>query len=121
MAAIQSTSLRKHPLKPDGRTREARVMREVRESLVAHCGGTPSAAQRVLIERAVWLTLAAGRLDARMLSKGGLSDHGSREYLAWSNSLTRTMRTLGLQASPEPVETIADIMARHSSGLAAAE
>lgn len=87
-------------------------MERLRAELTVHVGGAPSAAARVLIERAVWLSLAVARLDARMLSDGGLSDHASREYLAWSNSLTRTMRALGLEAAPDRPETIEDIMQR---------
>lgn len=104
---------RKSPRQPDGRTREARLMRETREALTAHVGGMPSAPQRALIERATWLTLAVARLDAQMLAKGGLTDHASREYLAWSNTLTRTMRTLGLKAAQQRALTPSEAMAQH--------
>lgn len=87
-------------------------MRTTREGLIAHVGGKPTAPQRALIERAVWLTLAVARLDAQMLAKGGLSDHASREYLAWSNTLTRTMRTLGLKGTPVPIQSLDDILRR---------
>ena len=41
--------------KLDGRTREATVLRETREALIAHIGGQPSAVQAALIERASWV------------------------------------------------------------------
>ena len=88
-------------------------MRTTREGLIAHVGGKPSAPQRALIERAVWLTLAVARLDAQMLAKGGLTDHASREYLAWSNTLTRTLRTLGLKAAQQRALTPSEAMAQH--------
>lgn len=113
MAKSSAKYQRKSPRQPDGRTREARLMRETREALIAHVGGNPSAAQRGLIERGVWLTLAVSRLDAQMLAKGGLSDHASREYLAWSNTLTRTLRTLGLKGAPQRALTPSEAMAQH--------
>ena len=38
--------------------------------------------------------------DARAIEAGEFSDHASRQYLAWSNTLTRTLRALGLAAAP---------------------
>jgi hypothetical protein len=91
------------------RTIEGRLIRDVRADLIKHVGGKPSATQRVLIERAVMLTVQLGRMDARSLADGVMSDHASREYLAWSNTLTRTMRALGLMAAPEKPRTLAEV------------
>ena len=79
----------------DQRTREARLMRETRAELIAHVGGKPSATQTVLIERAVALTLQLAMMDAKQ-GRGGLTEYDTRTYLAWSNSLVRTMKALGL-------------------------
>lgn len=101
----------------DGRTREGRLMRRVRSELTAHVGGKPSATQRMLIERATTLSLYVEMLDRKMLEAGAQTEHDSRTYLAWSNSLTRTLRELGLQA-PD----LADPMNRlhqHIAGKAA--
>jgi hypothetical protein len=46
--------------KLDQRTREAALLRRVRADLTEHCGGQPSAVQRMLIER---LAKVALRLD----------------------------------------------------------
>ena len=43
--------------KLDGRTREARLMRDTRAALTRHVGGSPSATQRMLVERAATLSL----------------------------------------------------------------
>ena len=43
--------------KLDGRTREAALMRDTRARLIAHVGGSPSAVELALIERAAQLTL----------------------------------------------------------------
>lgn len=59
------------------------------------------------------LTLHIARMDARANEDGELSDHASRQYLAWSNSLTRTLRTLGLdetapKTAPDAAPTAQD-------------
>jgi hypothetical protein len=85
----------------DGRSREARLMRTVRAELTAHVGGSPSATQRALIERAAWLSLHVAKIEARTAEGGGFSEADSRQYLAWSNSLTRTLRALGIEGAPQ--------------------
>jgi hypothetical protein len=96
----------------DQRSREYRLLRRFREALVAHIGGTPSAVQTALIERAAQLQLRIALFDAKFVEKGGMSDHDSRTYLAWSNSLTRTLAQLGLHATPSPRSTIDDHIKR---------
>jgi heme oxygenase len=98
--------------KLDGRTREARLMRETRAALTAHVGGSPSATQRALIERACQLTLRLAAMDQRFADTGAQTEHDSRTYLAWSNSLTRTLRDLGHKATASAHPTsIADLVA----------
>lgn len=96
--------------KLDGRTREARIMRAARDELTAHVGGKPSATQRALIERAATLTLRVAQLDAKAADAGAMSDHASKQYLAWSNSLTRTLRELGLKPAAEKPPSLADYL-----------
>jgi hypothetical protein len=83
----------------DGRTQEANLLRRTRQELLAHCGANLSVVQRSLCERAAVLTLYVSQFDARALRKGGLSLHDSREYLACSNALSRSLRQLGLKGS----------------------
>lgn len=97
--------------KLDGRTREARLMRQVRAELTAHVGGNPSATQRQLIERCAWLSLHVAQLDARTAEGRALTDHDSRQYLAWSNTLTRTLRQLGLEGRKQRPPTLQDLIA----------
>ena len=73
-------------------------MQQIRAELSAHVG-QPSAVQRMLIERAATLSLQIETLDRRMFEGGQLSEHDSRVYLAWSNTLTRTLKVLGLSAT----------------------
>jgi hypothetical protein len=94
----------------DGRSREGQLIRAVRDELMAHVGGKPSTVQRMLIERAVMLTVHIGRLDARALEKGSMSPHATREYLAWCNVLRRTLATLGLKGAEATPTSLSDLL-----------
>lgn len=82
----------------DGRTSEAQLIAKVRAELTAHVGGKPTAAQRMLIDRAAMLSLQVYLMDRQALRDGTMSEHTCRQYLAWSNTLTRTLTALGLEA-----------------------
>ena len=103
----------------DQRTREARLLADTRAELTAHLGGAPSATQRALIDRAAWLTLRIALMDAKG-ADGHLSERDGREYLAWSNSLTRALVALGLQAATARPMTLAEHRARRDAESAAA-
>ena len=94
----------------DQRTREARMMRETRAALTAHVGGKPSATQKVLIERAVMLTLRLAMLDAKTPTEG-MSERDSRQYLAWNNSLVRLTKQIGITGCAEKPRTLAEHVA----------
>ena len=100
----------------DGRTREAKLLGRVRSELTAHVGGKPSATQRMLIERAATLSLHVEGLDRKVLTGGVMTEHDSRTYLAWSNSLTRTLRELGLA---KPQDAPGNRLQAHLAGKAA--
>jgi hypothetical protein len=80
-----------------------------RADLIKQIGGAPSPAQRMLIERAVMLSVPVARFDARLLAGEEISEHAVRQHLAWSNSLTRTLKLLGIKAAPKPARTVFDI------------
>ncbi len=98
--------------KLDGRTREARLMRELREELVAHVGGSPSATQTALIERIVWIGLHLALMDRRTAAGREMTERDSREYLAWANSQARLLRQLGFRAAPASRRSLQDHLAR---------
>jgi hypothetical protein len=101
---------RPHTLaKLDERTREARLVREVRAELVSHVGGIPTAPQSAMIEQAVQLRLRLACMDRKFAEGGTQTDHDSRTYLAWNNSLVRLMRQLG-PAAKAKVPTLADYL-----------
>jgi hypothetical protein len=100
----------------DGRRAEAKLMKRVREELVAHCGGAPSSTQQILINRAAALSLRLHLMDREAAASGGLSEKNGREYLCWNNALVRLLRSLGLDSAAsrqDPFETLADIHERY--------
>ena len=52
--------------KPDMRTREGRLLRQMRSELARHLGGNLTAPQRALVERAAMLQLRCAVLDQRI-------------------------------------------------------
>jgi hypothetical protein len=82
----------------NGSSREGRFLRAYEAELVDHCGGAPSAVQRALIVRACRLALHLELMDERALVDGkGLTTHDHNFYIAWSNSLARTLARLGVE------------------------
>ena len=100
--------------KMDGRSREARMVRDTRAELVAHVGGKPSAVQRALIERAAVLTLQVSLMDAKQ-ADGGLTERDGRQYLAWVNTLSRTLRQLGMTSAADRPRSLSDHIAARSA------
>jgi hypothetical protein len=98
--------------KLDQRTREARLMRQTREALVQHLGGKPSATEKLLIERAANLQLRIATMDRKFSETGEMTEHDTRTYLAWTGSLSRLLRDLGLKGTPPKPPTVAEVMAR---------
>ena len=94
----------------DGRTRESRLLRDIRKDLIAHCGGSPSTTQRVLIDRAAQLTLQVALMDEKQAT-AGLTERDGTQYLAWTNTLTRLMRQLGLKGIAQRAPTLPEIHA----------
>jgi hypothetical protein len=95
-------------------------MRGTRAALIAHVGGKPSAVQQTLIERACQLQIRIAMMDRDFADSGVQTDHDSRTYLAWSNSLTRTMRELGVKAVSERPATLNDYMSARANQTPAA-
>jgi hypothetical protein len=105
--------------KLDGRTKEATLMRRTRAQLIEHVGGSPSAVELALIDRAVALTLRVAQLDAEIARGEAQSSHDHRHYLAWSNSLTRTLAKLDAKKA-EPLNPFEYLAALHGRADAAA-
>lgn len=105
----------------DKRTRLGRVLANFRAGLIRHAGGTPSETQAALIEVACQLKARLALMDASFVAIGTVSGHDSRQYLAWSNSLSRTLKLLGLKGAPKRVPSLAEYIAgRAADGAPAA-
>lgn len=93
------------------------MMAAIRFDLIQHVGGSPSVTQRLLIERCVQLSLHLALLDRKLATGEILGEGASRQYLAWSNSLSRALRELGLQPAATPKRRrLADHLAGRSEG-----
>ena len=95
----------------DGRSPEAVLLRRTKAALVKHIGGKPTTTQRALIDRAGMLTVHIARMDEAAMKNGGFGDLASRQYLAWSAHLTRTMKLLGFDEAAAKPPSVGDAIA----------
>jgi hypothetical protein len=103
------------------RTREGELYRRVARQLRAHVG-RPSAAEELLISRIAWLSVHMAHIDEVALRDGGLSQHATREYLAWANSLAKMIAKLGLRPCKPHQPSLAEQLAEDTRRrIAAAE
>ena len=80
----------------DGRTYEGQLARRMRAAFREQIGN-PNPVEAALIDRAVMLSLQIARLDKAAAENGGQFEKWQSDiYLAWSNSLVRTLVRLGL-------------------------
>ncbi len=100
----------------DRRSRLGRDSDEFRQQLIMHCGGNPSATQMALIRLACQLWLRITIMDAQFVEGGQPNGCDSKHYLAWVNSLARTVAKLGMRGTPAPQTTLADLLESESSG-----
>jgi hypothetical protein len=84
-------------VRPDRRTVIGREATAFRATLLRHCGTEPTGPQRALIELAVQLRMRLLAMDLAFVERGEQSAHDCRQYLAWANTLARTLQRLGLQ------------------------
>lgn len=90
----------------DGRTLPARRYRSVCSDIASDLGGDPTAGQWLIIQRAAGLAVQCELLDAAILS-GEAVDVAS--YTTLTNSLVRTLKTLGLERRAKDVSPAATI------------
>lgn len=97
----------------DARTLAGRAVRMLRLRLSAHLGPQPSQTALVLVEQLLQLKLRLVMMDRAFLEAGGkLSAHDTHTYLAWSNSLVRGLKQLGLDGyAAEAAPSLADALA----------
>ena len=86
--------------------------------MIEHVGGAPSPAQLMLIDRVAWLSVYLGRLNAKIAAGDALAEHAGREYLAWSNTIARTLNVLGLRSVSPKARSLEEILADHARAAA---
>jgi hypothetical protein len=94
----------------DGRSREGRFLRAYEAMLIQHVGGAPSSVAQALISRAARLALYVELMDERAIGAGGMSERDSAQYLAWSGSLTRCLRELGLKGAAQRPLSLSELI-----------
>jgi hypothetical protein len=92
------------------RTREGQLAKRFRVELLAHLGDNPSFTQRALVDQAVELKRRLLVMDRRF-SRTEEFNGTAKEYLAWSNSLARLLRVIGLKGTPPRTTTLQDYLA----------
>jgi hypothetical protein len=76
-------------------TAAERLMSKVRTKLTEHVGGNPSPVEAELIERCARLRLHLELYDAKVAGGTALSEAELKQYLAFSDVLTRALNALG--------------------------
>ena len=97
-----------------GNSTERRAAARLRADLIAHCGGHPSATQMAMIDQATELKLRLAVMDQDFIRTSRRSAHASRDYLAWSNSMVRLLRQLGLKGAAEKPPNLQNYLATAS-------
>jgi hypothetical protein len=88
----------------DGRSKEARLVKSLRNELIAHVGGKPTIAQQILIEQATTLRLRIAMMEAEQAESddpGRWPERRQVQFLAWTSALTRLLREIGLEGAPQ--------------------
>lgn len=101
----------------DGRTKEARLIRNFSARLLAIAGGRPSDFQRELIEQAVQIKLRLAMLD-RSLARTGSQTRREREtYASMAARLHAILRDLGDKpaAAPSKPVKLSDYLRTHKA------
>jgi hypothetical protein len=82
----------------DGRSWQYKYFRAKCSELEAHLSGNLTYIQRQMVERCAWLQLKLTMLDLRLAKDGGrnFTQQDNNVYLAWHNSLARTLSLLGV-------------------------
>jgi len=87
--------------KVDGRSREGRLLKQVRQALTAQLGGKLTPSQKLLVDRAAMLQLRCAALDGRILDNT-FTGYDNNSYVAFSNGLRRCLEALGLETPIAP-------------------
>jgi hypothetical protein len=94
----------------DQRSWQGRYLATARHHMMEHIGGKPTIAQHVLIDRIAWLMLHCHLLDQRIVSGAAWGENDRKCYLAFPNSLVRSLREIGVEASAGREPNLAEVL-----------
>lgn len=95
----------------DRRTTAGRLVAAVREELIAHVGGAPTVAQRLLIEAATHKAMRLAMVSDAFRQGIPTSVLALDEtFLKFSNSLRADLQVLGIQAPKQEMPTLASYL-----------
>jgi hypothetical protein len=95
----------------DGRSAEARFLRDAEFQLIQHVGGRPSVAERVLISRLARIILRLSILDDK-IATGQSSDYDLKVCGGLDSALRHGLSRLGFKGTPPKAASLADITSR---------
>jgi hypothetical protein len=98
----------------DGRSTEGRFCRDLEKQLIDHIGGSPSIAQRLLIDRIVKIRLQLDMLDQKLLSPA-FTDLDRRVFGALQHSFRLCLQQLGMKSIPPPEPSFNEHMRRRQT------
>ena len=102
----------------DKRTKAGRVFRQAVADLSAHVGGSPSAAERLIIQSAAVKAVRVYLLSEKLLSGASVDDDNNT--LAWLNSMRQDLTALGLDSRLKDVTpSLTDYLASTAKEAAA--
>jgi hypothetical protein len=100
----------------DRRSRLAKDTDTFRRQLIEHVGGAPSPVQAALIRLATQIQIRVAIMDAKFAMEGGdVNACDAHHYLAWVNTLSKTLAKLGLKSAPLPRRSLSDLLAEHDT------
>ena len=96
----EGRSKRRGIVRVDRRTREGKLLEQIRAALTAQVGGSPNFVQCAIIERAAFLSVEAAKVNAR-IAAGTSTPADLRSYLALTRAIAGLIRSLGLRSTSE--------------------
>jgi hypothetical protein len=100
----------------DGRSKSARLVRQLEGQLIEHLGGNPTVPQKLLIERVCKMKLQLDALEEK-LAEGHWSPHDQRTYSGLNNAFRLALTTLDKMKAPgrrraPPLEEVLELHRR---------
>ena len=99
----------------DGRSKEARFLRQAEAALLDQLGGDPPFTQRQLVRRAARLMLAAEKLDGHITGGDSFTPNDAASLGGLSGALLDVLRDLGLPSRSSATNSKGHVFVYHRS------